>query len=174
MAQSRHAGDLLVTGSLTVSDALNMPDGTVANSEVAAAAAVAASKLEHQHAITYHQAAIDQEVVDIETPIHVVRGATAEIIDIEVVCLTAPTGGNKAFTVDLLKANEASATPATVLSGAISYSSTQADCEIEVGTIDSESLTDGDVLVLEVATTGTTGTQGSGLGVTVTVREDAE
>jgi len=174
MAQSRHAGDLLVTGTLTVSDGLNMPDGTIGDDEVGAAAGIAATKLEHQHQITYHQAAIDQEVVDIEVPIHIVRGATATMIDIQVACLTAPTGGDKAFTVDLQVADEDTPTPASVLSGTISYSATQEDCEVEEGTVDTEELVVGDILVLVVATSGTTGTQGSGLAITVTIREDAE
>ena len=80
----------------------------------------------------------------------------------------------KQFTVDLKKCNQGSPTPATILSSAITYSSSQADCEVVAGTISSGTLADGDTLVVEVAVSGSTGTQGQGLVVTVTVREDAE
>ena len=104
-------------------------------------------------------------------PIHTVRGATATILAIEVACVDSPSGGDKAFTVDLKKADQDVPTPATVLSGVINYSSTQADCEVETGTISSSSLVAGDSLLAVIAVSGSTGVQGQGLIVTVWVDE---
>jgi hypothetical protein len=150
---------------------LTIPDGTIVDAAVSAAAAIAATKMQHQHALNYSQAdgsAVAAAIV----PIHIVRGSTATIVDIEVSCVDAPSGGDLAFSVDLKKANEGTPTPATVLSAPIAYSSTQSDCEVETGTISSASLVDGDTLLVVVAVSGSTGTQGQGLVVTVTLRED--
>ena len=101
-------------------------------------------------------------------------GRLPTVVAVDVVCVDAPSGGDKAFTVDVLKANEGTPTPATILSGTVSYSSTQSDCDVEPGTISSASLADGDTLLVQVALSGSTSTQGQGLVVTITLREDAE
>ncbi|MHC4715904.1 MAG: hypothetical protein ACYS5V_02965, partial [Planctomycetota bacterium] len=94
---------------------------------------------------------------------------------IEVSCLDANDGaGDKAFTVDLKKANQGTPTPATVLSAVINFTNgTYSDCEVVAGTISSASLADGDTLVVAVAVSGSTGNQGQGLCVTVNLDEDA-
>lgn len=172
MALSKIESDLFVQGTLSA-QTLSVPAGTVKDADVASGAAIAAAKLEHQYAICYSQAD-GSDVVAAIVPVHVVRGTTATIKDVEVVCVDAPSGGNKAFAVDLKKANEGTPLPVTVLSLTIAYSSTQSDCEVEPGTISSASLADGDTLLVVVTVSGSTGTQGQGLVVTVTIREDAD
>ena len=165
-------GNVHVAGAFSCTS-MQIPAGTVQASDVAAAAGIEATKLEHQHAIHYWQAdgtAIAAAIV----PVHTVRGTTATIIGIDVVCVDAPSGGDLAFSVDLLVADVVAPTPATVLSAPVAYSETQTDCEVESGTIASATLADGDTLLVQVAVTGSTGTQGQGLIVTVTVREDAD
>lgn len=172
MAQSRVDGDLVVKGTLTPTT-LNVPDGAVDDDAVAASAGIAATKVEAQYAIHYSQAdgvAVAAAIV----PVHTVQGATAEIVAVEVVCVDAPSGGDLAFSADLQKANVGTPTPATVLSGVIPYSATQTDCEVEVGTITSPDLVAGDTLLVVVAVSGSTGTQGQGLVVTITLREDPD
>ena len=152
--------------------------GCVSNSHAAADAAFAATKLEHQHTLTYRQ----DDGTDIAAaiaPLWTVRGATATIVAIHVVCIDAPEGGDKHFTVDLKKANEGAPSPATVLTAVIDSDTygagvnEAADCEVGVGSIASASLVAEDTLVLAIAIAGSTGNQGQGLIVTVTVREDA-
>ncbi len=147
-------------------------DAAITNAKVSAGAAIAAEKLVHQHAIHYQQndgAAVAAAIV----PIHVARSA-ATIVAVEVSCLDAPSGGDKTFTVDLQKANAGTPTPASVLTGAITYPNGTADCTIRPGTIASAAIADGDTLVVVVAVSGTTGVQGQGLQVTVTLREAAD
>lgn len=172
MALTVIESDAFVKGTLSA-QTLSIPASTIKNADVASDAAIEAAKLEHQYAIRYSQAD-GSDVVAVIVPVHIVRGNTATIKDIEVVCVDAPSGGDKALAVDLKKANEGSPAPASVLSSAIAYSATQSDCEVEPGTISSASLADGDTLLVVVTVSGSTGTQGQGLVVTVTIREDAD
>lgn len=169
---SRIDGDLHVKGALTAAE-MTLPSGTVLNASITAAAGVSASKLEHQHFIPYAQAD-GSDIVGATVPIYTCRGVTATIVAVQVVCVDAPDGGDKAFTVDIHKYDEGTPTPATVLSAPIAYSSTQNDGEVESGTITGASLVVGDSLLAIIAVSGSTGTQGQGLGVNVTIREDAE
>ena len=138
-----------------------------------AGAAIVATTMQHQHAINYHQAD-GSAVVAAIVPVHVVRGVAGTIVAIQISCVDAPSGGNLAFSVDLKKANVGSPAPATVLNAVIDYSATQTDAEVEVGTIDTAAVAAGDTLFAVVAVSGATGTQGQGLAVTVTLREDAD
>ncbi len=172
MSSSKVEGNFLLRGIWQFLNIV-LPAGCVKAEHVETAAGIEASKLEHQHAIEYNQPD-GSDVVAAIVPVHIVRGSTAEIIDIEVVCIDAPSGGDLAFTVDLKKANAGSPAPATVLSSVISYSSTQSDCEVEAGVVADADLADGDTLLVVVAVSGSTGVQGQGLIVTVNVREDAD
>lgn len=165
-------GDLFVDGTLTPK-VFNPPAGSIDDNAVKAAAGVAASKLQHQHVLTYRQDD-GSDIVAAIVPLWIVRGVASTVVDIDVACIDAPSGGDKAFSIELKKCNQGSPTPATILSAPVAYSSSQADCEVEEGTISSPTLADGYILVLEVAVSGSTGIQGQGLIVTVTVREDAE
>jgi hypothetical protein len=162
---------------ITVVCSVSLPTGCIVDAHIAASAGVAASKLEHQHVLTYKQ----DDGTDIAAaivPIYTVRGATAEIIEFEVACLDAPSGGDKKFTVDLQKCDDGTPTPATVLSAVLDSSTygsaPSTDCEVGTGVISSADLVVGDILVVVVAISGSTGTQGQGLIVTATIREDAE
>ena len=166
--------DVLVRGTLrATTNALSA--GCVTDAAVAAAAGLAATKLEHQHAVTYYQAD-GADVAAAIVPIYTVRGTTATIVAIEVVCIDAPSGGNEGFTVDLKVADEGTPTPASVLTAVITYGAAgaQADCAVLAGTISSASLVQADTLLVVVAALGATGAKGQGLIVTVTVREDAD
>jgi len=167
MAQ-RLEGNTHVNGTISATG-ISVPLG-IKNADVSTSAEILASKMQHRFAVTYWQAdgtAVAAAIV----PIYTVRGATATVQAIEVQCVDAPSGGDLAFSVDLLVADVGTPTPATILTGTVAYSATQTDCEVEVGTISSASLTDGDMLLVQVAVSGSTGTQGQGLIVTVTLDE---
>lgn len=166
MAQSRIAGDLVVSGSIVAGGTVHLADGQVADDQVAAGAEIAATKLEHQHALS---ATISGTVAAATIPIHLCRAAV-EIVDVQVVALTAPTGGDKAFTVDVKKGNQSTAL-ASVLSAVITVNSTVADREVKTGTVTTTAAAADDVLVVVVATSGSTGTQASNVVVVVTIRE---
>ena len=172
MGTLRIPDDMFVAGTLAARQ-MTIPDGSVTDDAVAASAGIAATKLEHQHALVYRQAD-GTDVVSETMPLWTCRGSSATAVAIEAVCLTAPAGGDKQVTVDLKKCNQASPTPASILASTITIDSTKSDAEVITGTIDTADLSDGDTLVIEVTASGSTGTQAQGLVVTVTVREDAD
>ena len=63
---------------------------------------------------------------------------------------------------------------ATILSGVVTIDNTKANRQVVDGTISTLTAVAGDTLEVVVAASGSTGSQGQGLSVTVTVREDAE
>ena len=171
-SESRLEGNVFVNGLLRMLS-ITLPSDTVKNDNVTSGADIDADKLEHQHAIEYQQAD-GSDVVAATVPIHIVRGVSGMIVDIEVVCQHSPSGGDLAFTVDLQKANEGSPVLTTVLTGVITIDSTISEYEVEPGTINLANLAAGDTLALVIAVSGSTGSQGQGLIVTTTIREDAE
>ena len=172
MPTSKIESDVFVDGNLRAKT-LSIPEGTVDDDAVKADAGVAATKLQHQHVLTYRQPN-GSDVTAAIVPIFTVRGVSATVVEVEVVAPDAPDGGDKKFTVDLKKASQASPTPASVLQSVIDYDSTKANYEVVQGTIQTSALADGDTLLVDVAVSGTTGNQAQGLVVTITVREDAE
>ena len=128
---------------------------------------------QQQKTIKYHQAD-GSDIVAAIVPVHIVRGLTGTIEAVDVACVDAPSGGDKEFSVDVLIANAGSPSPASILSAVIEYSASQSDCEVEAGTISSAAVSVGDVILVQVAVSGSTGTQGQGLVVTITIREDAD
>ncbi|MFO8012611.1 MAG: hypothetical protein R6X20_04805 [Phycisphaerae bacterium] len=173
MSTIRIPVDVHVAGALTAQE-MNIPDGTVDDDDVEAGAGLSASKLEHQHALTYKQDD-GSDVVAAVAPLWTCRGTTATVVAVEAVCIDAPSGGGtEQISVDLKKCNQASPSPASILTGTIDIDDSIADCEVVAGSINTASLADGDTLVADVSVSGTGGTQEQGLVVTVTVREDAE
>jgi len=165
--------DFQVNGSLKVVGAINFVAG-VDNADVASSAGILATKLQHQHIIPYSQAdgsAVAAAIV----PIYTCRGATGTVVAFQVACVDSPSGGGDLkFTVDLKIFDADTPAPASILTGVVDYVNDTADGVVLAGTIDSASLVVGDSLMVVVAVSGSTGTQGQGLIVSTTVREDAE
>ncbi len=157
-------GDFICMGSW-VFRYIVLPDGNVTDAKVAAAAGIAATKLEHQHRKTFAQsnttAAAETRVV------HVVHGATGEIVAFEAGSIAACTG-NATITVDLKKNGT------SILDAAIVLDSTNTARVVEAATIDTAGLVDGDVLEVVVAVDAGTGALGTGLFAEVVVHEDAQ
>ena len=164
--------DLFVTGNLKVGS-MEIPDGTVVDADVSLTAKINATKLGHQHAVRYSQTD-GSDVVSEKLPIHTVRGVNGSVIELEVIVVAPPSGGDKQFTVDLTIANQASPTPVSILSAPITVDSAKAAFEVLTATISSAALLSGDTLQVEVTASGTTGNQGQGVVVTTNIREDAE
>jgi len=172
MAESRIETDLYVNGHLR-SQTFTPPVASITNVSIVAGAGIEASKLQHQHALDYKQGD-GSDIVAAIVPLHVVRGATGLVIDVEVVAQTAPTGGDLAFTVDVQTASEASPSPVSVLSSVITVDATKADYEVVSGTISNADLAVDETILVVIAVSGSTGSQGQGLIVTITIREDAD
>lgn len=159
--------DLYVKGWLGA-ESMGIPAGTIKNPAVAPDAGIDADKLENRHVAAYRQDD-GSDVVAAIVPIHINRGTTGTLKAVEVACVDAPEGGDKAFTVDVKKANQAAPTPATVLDAVVTVDSTVADCQVKAAIITDSDLADGDVLLVVVAVSGSTGNQGQGLVVTLTI-----
>jgi hypothetical protein len=130
--------------------------------------AITRKKSIHQFPLVYAQSTA-AVIASATVPIHIAYD-DGTVIGVEVVALTAPTGGDKAFTVDVKKGNQA--TPAaTILNSVITVNSTKADREVVVGSLATTAYADGDFLEVVVTASGSTGTQGTGLVVVVTVAE---
>ena len=172
-SNSRHEGNLHIAGALSMTE-LQIPAGTVENSDVAASAGFDATKLEHQ--TSYHYVQDDGSAVLAATvPLYMCRGATATVIAVKVSVIDAPSGGGtETITVDIQKCDEGTPTPATILDAVVSYSDAQTDCEVLDGTITDPDLIAEDQLIVIIAVAGGGGVQGQGLLVSVTIREDAE
>lgn len=159
---TRLEGDTYVNGNLNCKT-LTIPAGSVSNASIASGAGVDHTKLQHQHRLNYGQngtAAAETRVL------HVVRGATATLLDIRAGCVVACVG-DSTITIDVKKNGT------TVLSSTIQVDSGDAAYAKVAGTISGASLVAGDVLTVVVTVSAGTGTLGTGLFVTGTLAEDA-
>lgn len=170
MTQSITDGDLYVKGHLT-SKTFAAPDGSITNAMLSASAAIAATKLEHQFAIPYTQVP-GTAIVAFTQDIHIVKGATGEVVGFEAAVTGAvATGADRTVNVDLQKSTGAAAF-ATILTGTILFNNVSVLRTVVAATISSANLVDGDILRIIVTVAGAAGNQGQGLIVTTTLRED--
>jgi hypothetical protein len=136
-------------------------------------AAVPARSVVHRFTRSHNLAAASTVAATI-VPIHHFRKA-GKIVAVNVVPYTAPTGGDLAYTVDVKLGNQATP-PATVLTGVITINSSDANRQVNAGTLTSSptNCAAGDFITAEVAVSGSTGTQGLGYNISVVVDEDPE
>lgn len=167
MAVSTINSDVYVAGTLSAK-ALAVSAGAVADAQVAAAAGIQATKCQQQHQPWYSQeggtnAAAERRVV------HVVKGATATLVEMVVGAVVAATG-NATATIDLKKNGT------TILTGTISLTSaTAAYATVQPAGYTSTSLVAGDVFEVHVtAVNAGTGTLAKGLFARLVIREDPQ
>jgi hypothetical protein len=164
MSQTRIDSDVYVTGNIS-SQTLTIPAGTVKNADVSASAGIDATKLKHQHHINYSQDSAEEAAAD-ERVVHTVYGTSGTIVAVQA-GMVAAHAGNATATVDL------HVNGSSVLSAAITLSSSQSAYELVSGTIADDSLSADDVLEIVVAANAGTGTLGDGVFASVVIREDA-
>ncbi len=157
---NRVDGDFYVGGTLYAS-AMDIPAGTLVNADVAAAAAVAASKCQQYPTKTYGQAgtAVAASVI-----MHVVRGATGTIKEFVAGNITANAGAST-VTLDLLKNG------VSVLNTVVTLNNATGNRSVEEGNIDTTALVAGDVLEVVVAL-NQSGTDALAIGVAAELRID--
>lgn len=164
-------GDARVDGDFSART-MSIPAAAISNLQMASSAAVEATKLQHQHTLTFYippATAITAQTI----PLWICRGLTASIIAIQAAIVgTIATGADRTVTVDL-KAGNAGGAYATVLSSTIGFTNVSALRTVGAGVISTPAMAVGDSLQLAVAVAGAAGNQALGLLVTVTVREDA-
>jgi len=158
---SRVESDVYVNGNLSVKT-LAIPSGTVVDDDVNASAAIAATKLEQRHVLTYGQTG---NAASATIPIHCVHGATATLIAFEAGSV-AKAAGDSTMTFDLKKNGT------TCLSAVITLDNANTAYVAEAGTLSVTAAVDGDVLTIVTAATVGTGTLPTGCFCTLTLDED--
>lgn len=161
---SRINGNMYVDGALGAKS-LSVPAGSIVDASVNAAAAIAATKCKQRRHKNYAQ---PNTTATAETRvIHTVYGATGTVQSFKAGSIGANVGA-ATITVDLKKNGT------TILSAAISLtSSTSALAEV-AGTISSAGLVEGDVLTVVTTATAGGGTLGTGLFAEIVVDEDPQ
>ncbi len=155
-------GDVYATGRISA-PYITYPANQIQNAAVASDAAIAASKLQHQHQPAYAQpnaAAVDETRV-----LHVI-GAIGTVVGFKAGSI-AKAVGNAVCTVDLKKNGT------TILSSPITLDSSSANYTPQSATIAAANVVSGDVLTVVVDGTIGTGTLPTGVYCSVTLREDA-
>ena len=158
------------TGAITAKT-LTPNDGTITNAKVAADAGIEATKLIHQHSIRYNQAS-GSDVASATEVVHIFR-STSTIVSVDVIPDTAPTGGDKEYTVDVKKSTGAGAW-ASILTGVITVDSGSTDRTVQAGVLSDSDAIDNDALQIVIAASGSTGSQGQGVCVVINTREQPQ
>ncbi len=162
-AQSTLQGDYFINGALRATT-LTPSDGSVSNAKVAADAAIAATKLDHQYMPTYSQNANSASAAD-RRIVHVANGA-GTIVSIDAGSRTLCTS-NAAITVDVLKNGT------TVLASSIVLDSGNTAYILEHGSISVADYVADDVLEVNVTVAAGMGVLGSGAFANLVLREAA-
>lgn len=167
---SRDEDNVLHVGTHTFSNTVSLPSNTVSNATVKSAAAIASSKVIHRTPIIYQQ---DDVGVVVSADAYIYLATFAGTIQtVEVRPMTAPTGGDLQFTVDIKKAAEASGSFSSILSAAEVVDNTSVDNTLQEAVVTTPGIIDGDCLQISITVSGSTGTQGSGVIVAVYVDEN--
>jgi hypothetical protein len=165
-------GDFHFPDRVTFTD-IGLPDSSVDASMIEASAGIEASKCEQERVIRYTQVTGTAVVANAGEGLHIVTGATGDVISIEAVVTGAiATGADRTVTIDLKKSTGGAAY-ASILTSTIVLDNTNTLRVLEAGAITGGTLVDGDSLLLTVAVAGASGNQAQGLLVVVRLREDA-
>jgi hypothetical protein len=171
VAPTRIEGETQFAGDVVMLAGVTMPSGVITNAHVAAGAAIAATKLQHQFPIHLSTAG-GTAVTAVTNIVHIARGA-GTVVSVEAALATVPTGTgtDKTVTIDVQKSTGGAAF-ATLLSSTIVLDSGNTDRVAEAGTLAATpTYADGDLIQIVVTVSGSTGTQGTGLIVTAFVQE---
>lgn len=164
MSQNTFSGNTYIDGNLSAKT-FTPPAGSITNNAIAAATGIDATKLDHQYQKIHGQARGAINFAERKV-LHVVHGATAEVVTFKCGNTVATTAGSST-TIDLLKNGTTILTATTVLN----ETNTAYTMEAAAG-FTSTALVQGDVLEVNVTVSG--GAPGNGLFCLLTVREDAQ
>ena len=164
-------GDVEFQGDVSFGGDVFLPAGTVTTSSFSSGTS---DRLAYTKAVHYSQkvyyVAPSTSVASVTIPLHFAMGS-GTISHVWINPMTAPTGGDKAYTVDVKKSSDGSATQSSVLSAVVTINSSDASDTQQAATVTTSTFASKDILWLVIATSGSTGTQGQGLVVTVGISE---
>lgn len=169
-------GDLLVRGNISVATSpdntagsITQPSGSITNAKVAADAAIAATKVQHQHTLGYSQAAGTAVVAETKG-LFVARNAGV-IVSVEAAIIgTIATGADRTVDVNVLKSTAGGAF-ATVLTANIQFTNVSVLRTVSVAALAATTFVDGDIFEVVVTVAGAAGNQALGLVVSVNLQE---
>lgn len=165
-------GTIEFPGTVTFSGTVYLPSGGVTNANFSPSSAnrLDASKAIHRVDLNYSQAN-GSDVADATVVLRVCKGA-GTFKGVTVRPYTAPTGGDKAFTVDVKKASDGGNTFASILSSVVTVNSSSTSGTLQTATLSGTPTTAaGDAIQIVVDATGSTGSQGQGLCVSIYYEE---
>lgn len=166
MGLSTHDGDIVFrNGQATFAGTIKLPGSCVGSGQIDPSNPLPASVMQHQHEMTYRQSN-GSAVVSDRQAVHVGYGATGLVVAIQAGCVT-PNVGADTISVDIKKNN------VSILSSAISLTSSQAAYATVAGSIATSAYVTGDVFEVVVTPNHSSGTLGQGVFVRLVVREDA-
>jgi hypothetical protein len=164
---SRVQGDVFFNGTLSAK-AMTLSAGCVDNNAVKGAAAIDATKVQHQHRIPYSQANVT--AVTETRVIYRCYGATGTIVEFAAGSI-AIAAGAATVTFDLQKSTGGGAF-ATVLTAVVTLNASSVARVAQLATILTNTLVAGDVLQLVVTATASGGTIPTGIFSMLTVNEN--
>lgn len=149
------------------------PDESITSDHFSSSATHRLATAKQIHRIDLHYQQADGTDVATDTQLmRICRGA-GELLAVKVRPMTAPTGGDKQFTVDVKKAAEASGTFASMLNAVVTVDNTAVDDTVIDATLAATPTTAAeDVIEVVVTASGSTGSQGQGLIVSLYYEED--
>lgn len=158
-----------MTGDANVRGNCVVGSGNLAATRYDSNGRLQAEFVEHEHTISYKTATDATTVAAVTQTLESIH-YVGEVVEVSVFPITAPTGGDLAFTVDVKKSTGAGAF-ATILSSVETVDSGSADRTAQYATLSgTPTLARGDALQVVIATSGSTGSQGVGVVVTIRIR----
>jgi len=167
----RIPGDVLIGGNLQA-NTMTLATSSITDANVASAAAISYLKVTHMLLADYAQDS-GADVATKTNAIYCCRSASGAVVfDVAVVVDTAPTGGDKAYTVDVKRSTGGGAF-ATILTGVVTVNSSSTTRSVNVASITGTTFTlvQGDILQVVVTASGSTGSQGQGVRVVCRIAE---
>jgi len=168
----RDAVNRVMSGIWTFTGTVNLPADTVDENDLKTTALLPAAKLVTRFPVVCGRQAPGTDVV--AKTEHAFTAKFAGIIThVEANTTTAPTGGDKKFTVDVKKSTGGGAF-ATILSATFDVDNGEADMVATAGTLDAakDDYVAGDLFETIVTVSGSTGSQGQGMSITLWAQEN--
>jgi len=141
----------------------------LADADIAANAAIQATKLVHQFPLSYQQT--PGTAIVAATYLLYIPRAAGSLVSLDAAITTQATGADRTVSIDLQKSTGAGAF-ASVLTAPIGITNTTPIRTVQAATIASAAYIDNDLFELLVAVAGAAGAQAQGLLVTATFREN--
>lgn len=171
MEETYIPGSLRVRGAV-IAETTQITTADISNARVQAAAGIEATKLQHQHQVHHSQKA-GVDVASETITIHIARGA-GTVVGLRIFPTTAPTGGDKKYTVDLQRSTAGGAFASLLTAAEEIDSGNTSRVTVAATLVANPAYIASDALQLVITASGSTGSQGQGLCVELDLREAAD